>query len=104
MAAPLIKLHHPAANYDSQFKPLMVRVQSEEEAKVFANLRRHLLNGCTITWERVHNVQNPLPQPSDPKHPCTRIHHWYSDLGLRFPHSSFPFPKTIVELLWCCSM
>lgn len=43
MDAPSNELYAYIANYDSEFEPLMVKVRSEEEAKVFISLLQHLI-------------------------------------------------------------
>lgn len=74
---------HPAAhaNLVAFFDLQIVIVRNKEEDKVFLASRNHQLNDYKVWWEDNHVVAGPLPNPSNPNRPCTKIHPWHLDLG-----------------------
>lgn len=65
--------------------PPSVRVRSKGEREVFVHECKDLLNDCEVWLEASHNIQASLLESSNPEPPCTKIHPWYLNLGLKFP-------------------
>ncbi|RXH76844.1 hypothetical protein DVH24_019732, partial [Malus domestica] len=78
MAAILSVHPAPHVNLVAFFDPPIVIVRNKEEEKAFLASRSHQLNDCKVWWEDNHNVAGPLPDPSNPNYPCSKIHpYWY---------------------------
>lgn len=62
----------------------LTRVRNREEGQNFVESHLDILNQCKVWWKPGQDVYVDFPVPSDPQRPCTRIHPWFLDLGLRF--------------------